>query len=99
MYRHRNSQQKNKYKYKKAVYSVHISHSKALRVYVGGVKQYLKLDGERQSKPHLVTKPELVTSIFLNKQLEKKDGSLQTSLVTVINPAHSQGNILEKPCH
>ena len=38
--------------------------------------------------PDLVTKPVLLTSIFLNKQLEKKDGSLQTSLVIVVKAAH-----------
>ncbi len=34
---------------------------------------------------YLLTRPVLLTSIFLKRDMEKNDGSLQTSLVTDLN--------------
>jgi hypothetical protein len=47
------------------------------------------------SECYLVTRPVPLTSRFLNKMLEKKDGSLQISFVIVINAAitHPQATL------
>lgn len=47
-------------------------------------KKEQKLFQEKRST-HLVTKPVSLISIFLKRDAEKKDGSLQTSLVTNLN--------------
>lgn len=45
---------------------------------------------------HLVTKPVLLTSIFLKSDVEKKDGSLQISRVTNLNSEYWKGNNVNK---
>lgn len=59
-------------------------------LYIGNANHDIYRSKCDETIPDLVTKPVLLMSIFLNKAMEKKDGSLHTSLVMVANAAHSQ---------